>query len=205
LEGIYGITPDFSFTIVFPYQFGPANAGNRIPFWGIRTKWRFYRRDDFGKSFQFALHTGVLRRTQSDFQKNRYLVGISNGFESRRHYYFSDVRYMINADNPIQGISDIIQIDIAYGIRPYKTDYLKPDLILLTELNSQYILESGLSSSSPIFGTLVFFSPGMLLSYRNIMIKSGVQIPLLNYLKGTNLSPETSLVLGIEFHFPPLH
>jgi hypothetical protein len=54
-------------------------------------------------------------------------------------------------------------------------------------------------------GTIISLSPGLLFSYRNIMLKAGVKIPIINGLNGSQKLPANEYILGLEFHFPPIY
>ena len=199
LELAYGLTPNVGITFALPYHFtsteNPAGIGNL----NIRGKYRFYRQDKPGASLAFAVHAGGLLLSRDgqflkDEGKRRYFLGLSFGYESRRHYAFAGIRYLKN------GNQYRWRYDAAYGIRPWKLEYHQPDLVLLLEWIGEN--RPGISSNivNRSFGRKTFLStaPGFLFSIRNVMLKGGIKIPI-NFKN----KQETEYVFGLEIHLPP--
>ncbi len=209
-ELIYGITPDFAVTAALPYVFENENGEPGFADFGIRGKYRFYRRDYLNGSDGFAIHWGI-RFPSGNHLENRgsgttdYLLGLSFGRESRRHYAFADVRYQIKGslDNLKRG--NALHFDVAYGIRPFQLEYLQPDLVLLVELLGEVGGRNSLNGTEDLNsgGSIISIAPGFLLSYRNVMIKGGVKFTMLENLSGLQDKPDAELVLGFELHMPP--
>ena len=210
LELIYGLRPDIAFTVVAPYAFAYENRSAGFGDVLLRGKYRFYRRDYRGGSDAFALHGGVKLPT-GDQAKLRgtgtldYFAGLSFGRESRRHYAFADVRYQVNGSDNNLNRGNILNLEAAYGIRPLKLEYLQPDLVLLGELLGEFTGKNALNNvGDPNTGGFVFsFAPGMLFSYRNVMVKAAVKIPIMEKLNGIQDAPDAEVVVGIELHMPP--
>ncbi len=211
VELLYGITPDWAVTLAAPYLF---ENDDRRAGWGdlsLRSKFRFYRKDMPGASNQAALHAGVKFPT-GEREENRgsgttdYFVGLSVGRESRRHYFFAGARYQVNGVIDNLGRGNQFEFDAAYGIRPWKLEYRQPDTVFLVEFigelmeknfqNNQSVINSG--------GNIFSIAPGLLFSYRNVMLKAGIKIPLLENLNGEQETPDTEYVFGLELHLPPL-
>ena len=129
------------------------------------------------------------------------------GYESRRHYFFASLRYRYNPATSALERGNVLKYDVAYGIRPWLLQYLQPDPVFLVELNGDSMGQNSLSGARDVNsgGTVLSISPGLLFSYRNIMLKAGVKIPVYNGLKGNQSLPGKLYVLGLEFHFPPLY
>lgn len=208
LELIYGLSPDIALTVVAPYAFSHEN---RSPGFGdvvLRGKYRFYRRDYRNGSDAFALHSGVKLPT-GDQAKLRgtldYFAGLSFGRETRRHYAFADVRYQVNGSHNNLNRGNILNVEAAYGIRPLKLEYHQPDLVLLGELLGEFTGKNALNKvDDPNTGGFVLsFAPGILFSYRNVMFKAAVKIPIMEKLNGIQEMPDPEVVVGIEFHMPP--
>ncbi len=211
LELLYGITPDWAVTAAVPYLYStserPAGPGD----FSLRTKYRFFRKDMPGASNQAAFHAGIKFPT-ADRLANRssgavdYFFGASFGYESRRHYFFAGTRYRVNGASEVFKPGNKFEFDLAYGIRPWKLEYLQPDPVFLVEFigesternirNDQRNFNSG--------GQRLSIAPGLLFSYRNVMVKAGVKIPVVTDLYGAQETPGLEYVLGLEFHAPPL-
>ncbi len=191
-ELLYGITADWAITLAAAY---PLETGTTPTIWALRTKYRFYREDMPGASKQAALHGGIFLSPDGAQNRYDYFLGLSYGYESRRHYFFSGLRYRVN-----NNIGNIARADIAYGIRPWLLEYLQPDPVFLIELNGRtnFAKAAVAESSTYVLG----FSPGLLFSYRNIMFKTGVMIP---FLYDGNIKPANELIVGLEYHFPPIY
>lgn len=209
-ELIYGVTPDIAVTVVLPYAFAHEDRRAGFGDFALRGKYRFIRRDFRNGSDALALHWGIKFPTGSRSQLRGsgtfdYLVGLSFGHESRRHYAFADVRYSIKGSTENANPGSVFNFDTAYGVRPWKSEYLQPDLVLLAELLGAV---TGKNSYDGITnpnsgGYTLSIAPGLLFSYRNIMVKAGVKIPLAENLNGLQERPEPEFVFGIEFHMPP--
>ncbi len=209
-ELIYGITPDFAVTAALPYVFENEDGEPGFADLGIRGKFRFYRRDYLNGSDGFALHWGI-KFPNGNRLENRgsgttdYLLGLSFGRESRKHYAFADVRYQIKGSLENLKRGNAIHFDVAYGIRPLQLEYLQPDLVLLIEILGEVRSKNYLNGTEDLNsgGSIISIAPGFLLSYRNVMIKGGVKFTLLENLNGLQDKPDAELVFGVEFHMPP--
>jgi hypothetical protein len=128
------------------------------------------------------------------------------GRESRRHYFFGAVRYGVNGTINKINVGNQFEFDAAYGIRPWKLEYLQPDAVFLVELIGNLIEKNSMNAqTNPTTGGKVFsIAPGLLFSYRNVMLKAGIKIPVLEDLNGVQETPDTEYVFGLEFHLPPL-
>ena len=205
IELLYGVTADWAVTLSLPYLFSEPyyGMGNVV----VRTKYRFYRNDMQGASRQAALHGGVSLPSQNKVNAVDFFLGASFGYESRRHYFFSGARYIYNSsiDNFKRG--NVVLIDAAYGIRPWLLEYLAPDPVFLIEINGSYTGKSyaGIKEVQNTGGMVLSLSPGLLFSYRNIMLKAGVKIPVASALYGEKIIPDNEYILGIEYHFPPIY
>ncbi len=202
-ELLYGISPDWAVTLALPYTFETSDIGRAV----LRSKYRFYRQDLKGASRQAALHAGAVFPQEGGFNVTDYFAGLSVGYESRRHYFFASLRYRYNPATSALEPGDVLKYDVAYGIRPWLLQYLQPDPVFLVELNGDSMGQNSLSGARDVNsgGTVLSISPGLLFSYRNIMLKAGVKIPVYNGLKGNQSLPGKLYVLGLEFHFPPLY
>jgi len=211
LELAYGITPDFAVTFALPYLF--ANEGRNGGFGNlmIRGKYRFYRRDTRGASTAFALHGGIRLTTTNRAQltsgiSRKYFVGLSFGREARRHYAFADARFQFRSANSNVNPGNVLHLDAAYGIRPWKLEYKQPDLVLLIEFLGEFRQSSTLNGIKipETGGSLYSLAPGFLFSIRNIMFKGGIKFPVIDRLNGQQERTDPVYIFAIELHMPPL-
>jgi len=171
-EVLYGITEDLSFTA------RSVNDNGNIKEAGLRLKYRIWKRYDVGLIDALSLIGGTI----FDVEENRVypLGGLAVGRESRRWYFFADMR-----------ASRKLFIDGAVGIRPWLMEYLKPDLVLLSELNYEQKGDVRVLFTSPVF----FFT------YRNIALKGGVQIPTYKSEEAKRRGVKGKVSLSFEVHF----
>ncbi len=209
-ELIYGITPDIAVTAALPYVFSRKGHGAGIGDLVLRGKYRFIRRDYRNGSDAFAFHGGIKLPTGSRSEHRGsgttdYFLGLSFGRETRKHYAFADVRYNVNGtvDNLNRG--NVLNVDAAYGIRPWQLEYKQPDLVVLLEVLGEISQRHALNGSEDpdSGGKILSVAPGFMFSYRNVMVKGGVKVPVLEKLNGVQESPDPEFILGVEFHMPP--
>lgn len=172
-EVLYGITEDLSFTAVV---FNTFKDGTEA--FGVRLKYRVWKRDTPGTQDAFSVIVGLRSEVRED--RTMGLFGLAVGRESRRWYFFGDIR-----------MSGKLFLDGAVGIRPWLTEYLKPDLVLLSELNWES------DGSYRAF----FVSPAFFFTYRNVAVKGGVQIPSYRSDEAIRRGVGTRSTLSVEFHF----
>lgn len=209
-EVAYGITPDITVTTAFPYLFGAEGSQAGFGDLTFRAKYRFLRRDVLNASNAFALHGGIKLPTGNRLKGRGSgtrdgFVGLSFGHEGRANYAFAAVRYRINGGVLDVERGEVVNVEAAYGIRPWKLEYMQPDTVFLVEVigelagkNFRARIEDPSSG-----GNTVSVAPGVLFSYRNVMLKGGVKIPVLEKLNGVQEKPGPEVVFAIEFHMPP--
>lgn len=209
-EVAYGITPDIMVTTAFPYLFSTEGSQAGFGDLTLRAKYRLIRRDVLNASNAFALHGGIQLPTGNRLEGRGTgardgFVGLSFGHEGRANYAFADVRYRINGRVDDVERGDVLNVDAAYGIRPWKLEYLQPDTVVLVEVIGQFAgnhSRAGFEDPNS-GGKTLSIAPGILFSYRNVMLKGGVNIPVLEELNGLQQKPGPELVFAIEFHMPP--
>lgn len=214
-ETIYGIHEDLSITLaVSQVTKTIRSSGRTISESGVgdillRTKWRFYRDDQFGAVDQLAIIGGVKLPTGSHSGavalgsgSTDFLVGFAAGRETRLWYYFADARYRLNTAKGGDRQGNLFQYDAAFGVRPYQSEYWTPDLVTLVEINGR--LEAKESVNRVINpnsgGHVLSIAPGILLSYRNVMLKTALKIPLIQDLNGLQLENKEEFIVAIELH-----
>jgi len=198
-----GITQNWTVRLDVPaIDIGNAIALGDIKF---RTKYALWR--DFSPgvlkrltaiaAFQFPTSDKTLENPNV----TAFTLGIANGYESRRWYYFSDIGYTYFDSGDELKPGGKLKYNLVGGIRPVKTNYLQPDLVLLVEINgvlSGKNKENG-SDLQQTGGNTLAIAPGFLLSYRNVMLKAGVQygITSTKYVS----KPSTNGLISFEYHF----
>jgi len=209
-ELAYGITPDVTLTAALPYLFGADGRTAGIGDLAFRAKYRFLRRDVRGASDAFAMHAGSKlpsgSRSEGRSSGTRdYFAGLSFGHEGRGDYAFADVRYRLNGTDASLDRGDVLNVDAAYGIRPWKLEYLQHDTVLLLEVLGQVRGRSSLGGvdDPSSGGRTISLAPGILFSYRNVMLKAGVKVPVVVDLDGSQDRPGPEFVFAIDIHMPP--
>ncbi len=171
----------------------------------IKTKFAIWRKLSPGVSKKLTAIAAINFPTGNAFLNTSgvttYTLGLANGYESRRWYYFSDISYTFLQSKQGNRIGDKLKYNLVGGIRPVKSDYLKPDLVILIELNGELRGKSQLNNNkiSQSGGNTLAVAPGFLFSYRNIMLKGGVQFGIANskYINKT----KTNGLVTLEYHF----
>ena len=92
---------------------------------------------------------------------------------------------------------------MAAGLRPWRTGYLEPDLVFLLEFNGIATAQDR-DSAGTVSSTgrnVGWLGPAALLSYRNLMTKAGIQVPVYASRRGSQERPDLRAVLAFEYHF----
>ncbi|MFQ5798687.1 MAG: transporter [Bacteroidota bacterium] len=214
-EAIYGITEDLALTLAVPQVTKTVRSGaNQKSKSGIgdilvRGKWRFYRDDQFRAVNQLAIIGGVKLPTGNRSGDVRlgsgstdFLLAFAAGRETRLWYYFADVRYRLNTSSGGRRGGNVFSYDGAFGVRPIRSEYRSPDLVMLVEINGHLEEKESVDGTKDpnSGGHVLSISPGMLLSYRNIMFKTAIKIPISQNLNGTQLRQKEEFIVGLEFH-----
>ena len=171
----------------------------------LRTKYALWRGLSPGVSKRLTAIAAVRLPTADKVlamsKVTAFTLGIANGYESRRWYYFSDIGYTYFQSGEDFSPGGKLKYNLVGGIRPVKTEYLKPDLVLLVELNGELSAKNQLMGNDiqQSGGNTFAIAPGFLLSYRNLMLKAGVQFGVAN----TNYvnKPTTNGLVTLEYHF----
>lgn len=198
----FGITQNWTVRVDVPTislnnDFGLGNMK-------IRTKYALWRKTDPGVLKRLTAIAAVSLPTANNNlapDVTTYIIGLANGYESRRWYYFSDIGYAFLSTGDHINPGNQLNYNLAGGIRPVKSAYLKPDLVLLVELNGVWSAKSR-QNGDPISntgGNTLAVAPGFLFSYRNIMLKGGIQLGISNteYID----KKQTNGLISLEYHF----
>ncbi len=217
-EIIYGLTEDLAITLALPYVLDHKldaesieKSSSGLSDISLRVKYRFWRRDRPGVQDAAAFMIGIKFPTGDADKSPRlgsgstdFLFGLAAGRESLLWYYFGDIRYRMKTKGSASlKVGDRFFADVAIGIRPWPAEYLKPDLVILAELNWETLMRNefdGLDVSNS-GGNLLFLSPSFFLTYRNWAVKGGVQIPLHQNLYGSQPGEAYRFKLAVEIHF----
>lgn len=212
-EIIYGIRENFSLTIGLPFILQKKENGSTSSGFGdmtLRGKFRFYKKDYFGAQDKATLIGGIKFPTGDKDKKPAlgsgsfdFLIGLAAGHESRKWYYFGTARYWINNKDGIKEKGDIFLYDIVFGLRPVLREYYDPDLVLLLELSGEHRNKDKINAlkNKDSGGDILYLGPSFLWSYRNWMIKGGIQLPVYQDLNGEQEKDDLRSVLAVEAHF----
>jgi hypothetical protein len=193
-KGMFALTEDAAVSAMVPRLTGDkVGWGNVL----LRAKWRFYRADGPRGSNQAAVGFGLRLPAQVGVDSTGYLFLAAVGREARREYFFAGLRYMRNSADA--RLPDVLRYDVAVGVRPIAAEYLDPDLVVLVEWNGQ-TARRGTGRPS---ADRVAVGPGVILTYRNVMLKAGVDLVLREAGQGVPFGDRVDYVLALEQHFSP--
>ncbi len=126
------------------------------------------------------------------------------GHESRRWYYNLGARYRLNTEGG-GGLEkgDKQLLDIVGGVRPVLTGYREPDAVVFIELNWENAGrdELGGATLGDTGGWELFLSPGLFATYRNVALRTGVQIPIARGLNGDQPESDYRFKFEIKYTF----
>lgn len=212
-EFLFGVTEDLSLTLELPVLLRRERETGRTSGLGdvlLRGKFQFWRQDWLGGSRRAAAILGVKVPT-GDHHRDVPLgsgsfdavAGTSVAHESRRWYGFATARYVFRSRRHGLDRGDRVRVEVAGGVRPWLTGYLDPDLVVLLEVNAERAGRDrrGGRKLPDTGGLAVFAGPTALLSYRNWMVKGGVQVPVAVSLHGDGKRPGRRAILALEYHF----
>ncbi len=185
------------------------NVENGLKDPSVMFKWRFWDKDLPGVKYSAAtlLQTTIpVGRGEGRLGRDKpsILAGLAHGREGLYWYYIVDFRYQYHVEDNNTKPGDGLHFDAAYGLRPVLRGLEETDIVFFFELN--YLHEykaqkSGLDDPNS-GGDFVFFSPEILISPTNrIMLRGGVQIPIIQDLNGTQDPKDYTFKLVAEFRF----
>ncbi|MCH8118870.1 MAG: transporter [Planctomycetes bacterium] len=212
-EILYGLTKDLSLTLEIPQVLRSREGHMTEDGLGdimLRGKYQLFRRDTLGAQDKISAILGIKFPTGDEDAKPRlgtgttdFLFGLSAGHESRTWYRFATLRYFLRTKHDGFGPGDKIFYDVTIGYRPWRREYLQWDLVGLLEMSGEYEFGSELGGKTVrnSGGNTIWLGPSLLFSYRNIMVKGGIQMPVYQQLKGNQEHNDFRTVFAIEYHF----
>lgn len=212
-EIIYGLRENFSLTLSIPFILEKNVSGSTSSGLGdvaLRGKFRFYKKDDLGAQNKVALFGGIKfpfgnkdKKPSIATSSFDYLLGITAGYESLKWYYFGTMRYWFNNKDSIREKGDVFLYDMAVGLRPVLREYYESDIVFLLELNGEHRSKDKVShlEDKDSGGNILYLGSTFLWSYRNWMIKGGIQVPVYQDLNGGQEKEDFRSVLAVEVHF----
>ena len=213
LELEYGLTADWTAEIELPYVVkdssddGSSGLGDIV----LRSRYRFLRLDTPGVQRSAALLAQVKLPTGDDDSTPRlgsgstdFVGGLLYGHESRRWYYNLAARYRFNTEGG-GGLEkgDRQFLDLVGGVRPVLTGYLEPDAVVFLELNWENAGrdERNGADIANTGGWELFLSPGIFATYRNIALRTGIQIPIAEGLNGNQPTSDYRFKFELKYTF----
>ena len=205
----YGLTADWVVGIEAPFV-DLRSPGGSMSGWGdvaLSTKYRFWRDDRLGVQESAAFSLAAILDTASEDDLGAgatdAITGLTYGYEGRKWYRWASLRYRRNGSDH-SGIDrgDRVLLDLVGGIRFKPTGYLQPDWVWMIELNGEYG-ERARRNGEPLRstgGTEWFLSPGLMWTWRNYAVKTGLQLPVFHDLNGSQEQTDYRLALEFEVH-----
>lgn len=212
-EIIYGYSKDLSLTLSIPYITGRRLEGNTSSGLGeiqFRGKYSLFKRDSLGAQDKVTAIFGLKLPTGRETAQPPLgsgavdtMLGISAGHESRKWYRFASLRYLVRNSNNSISPGDRFMYDAAFGLRPKQSEYLEADFVALLELNGEFefAARSAGIKQADSGGNTIWLGPTALWSKRNVMLKGGLQFPLVQNLRGNQGGDDFRAVIAVEYHF----
>jgi hypothetical protein len=209
LEVKYGVTSNWTVGVAAPVVdlSGPGASATGASDAALSTKYRFWRRDQRGlqESASISLTTvfDTAGNTQVGGGATDFIGGLSYGYEGRKWYRWTSLRYRRNGvDETGLDRSDKVLLDLVGGVRFKPTGYLEPDWVWMIELNGEYTQRASRNGAvlTDTGGIEWFVSPGLMWTYRNFAVKTGVQIPIAANLNGAQNETDYRTTLELELH-----
>ncbi len=204
VELLYGVTEELTVTAILPFRdpLGDGSLGSV----GLRAKWRFATSFSKGRMDAVAVIGGVtLPRSVGGVTTGGpvLLTGLAAGRESRRWYYFAGARAAFRL--PKEGLNpgDLLLLNLAWGIRPWLAEYHAPDFVVLVEANGRLAGHTSVNGQrvDASGGEALSLAPAFLLSYRNVMLKGGVDIPIWRRFNDPARSEDVTILAALEIHW----
>jgi len=208
LELTYGLTGDWSAGVGIPYidQSNGSNSASGQGDLSVFTKYRFWREDGPGQQQSMAVALRLNTDTGDDAVSSGStdgLLGLAYGYEGRRWYRWSALRYRFNGENNagIQQGNKLL-FDLVGGYRMNRTGYMEPDTVWILELNGESTQNTQVNNVDQFNsgGTQWFVSPGIFWTKRNFAVKAGIQIPVASNLNGNQQATDYRTKLVLEWH-----
>jgi hypothetical protein len=205
IELLYGVTEEVTATLVLP--FSNATGGTSLDEVGLRAKWRFATRFSQGQMDALALVGGVTlpRTSLADVPVGGPIatLGLAAGRESRRWYYFGGLRGSMRFANDGLDPGELIIGNVAWGVRPWRSEYKAPDLVLLLEANGRLTSRTS-TNGVPLQATggrVLSVAPGFFLTLRNVMLKGGIDVPVWTDFNDPVATADPRLIAAVEYHW----
>ncbi|HEX9756608.1 MAG TPA: transporter [Nitrospiria bacterium] len=214
-EFTYGLTRDLAVGLSMPFvrEEEMTSTGqdveNGLGDPTVRLKWRFWDKDLPGVKYAIAtVIQSTLPVGEGDGRLGRdqpsILGGLAHGREGLHWYYFVDARYLYHVEDHQSMPGNRIYFDVAYGLRPELRGLEETDIVYFFELNYLHERQAEVSGipNPDTGGDFLFFSPEILISPTNrVMLRGGVQIPVLQSLNGQQEPKDFNFKALAEFRF----
>ncbi len=209
----YGLTADWTVEFALPFLDKEADGKSRTGLgdMALRSRFRFLRIDAPGAQTSAALLAQIKLPNGDSHGEPRlgsgsteFLGRLLIGREGRRWYFNAAARYRYNTEGE-GGLSkgDRQFLDLVAGVRPKLSAYLEPDTVLFLELNWENAGRDRREGADlpNTGGWELFLSPGVFWTWRNVAIRTGLQIPVAGNLNGTNAESDYRFKLELKYQF----
>jgi len=163
----------------------------------LLAKYRFYQDDEFGRTTRWAVIGGAeIPSYDEPFSSESLDPIIGTVWTHQRLDWWVDwdVLYKFNTAGGSEG-DDELRFDAAYSHRLWGDQ--TPDrgpwaLYAVAELNSNYVMDGS---------TQVFLSPGLQFITSNVILETGVQLPVHQDLKAPRLEADFTVAVSLRIQF----
>ena len=213
LELEYGLTADWSAEAVLPVAWKrtedrrSGGIGDAV----LLSRYRFFRRDTPGRQRSAALLAAVKLPTGDGEASPALgsgsvdmLGGLLYGLESRRWYYNAAARYRLNTvGEGGRRRGDRQFLDLVGGVRPVLGAYRAPDTVLFLELNWENAFADEINGGrvANTGGWALFLSPGVFWTYRNVALRAGTQLRIVDDLQAAESEPDYRVKNELRYTF----
>lgn len=204
----YGVTGNLTLGAELPYRFArtPGTGSEGLGDASVYGKYRFWRRDRRGVQDSLALLLKLKLNSAAASHgtgSSDTIMGLAYGHESLEWYRWASIRYRHNGrGNAELDRGDAVLLDLVAGWRPRPPVYTRPDLVWMLELNGEMTQFNrvGALRLAGTGGRAWFVSPGLMWTWHNFAVKTGVQLPLVSDLNGARRKDDYRARLEFEWH-----
>ncbi|QQR48723.1 hypothetical protein IPF37_04120 [bacterium] len=216
---MYGVTEYLAISAEIPFfinkedldeQTNQINKSAGLGKIEIRAKLRIYKDYLYGKRDQAVLIGGFRLPTvglhKNPFLENRlldFIIALAAGREMLKNSYFGTVAYDIKTQaNGLQDGNELT-LTLAAGFRPETATYYNLDWLFFIEIDGVFTAKdrSADQEDQDSGGYVFFIGPTIFASKKNILLKAGIQVPMIEHVNGQQVKHDLRFAVGLDLHF----